>query len=96
VDGLNGESFGGGYNRSVQPPQPNSPIMVRVVEQPVHETTISDVIFGSIGLVGVLLVAALLLGLLLGGGLILVKRLTARDGLDAQKDAEALRVTPTS
>ena len=70
--------------------------MVRVVEQPVHETTISDVVFGSIGLVGVLLLAALLLGLLLGGGLILVKRLTARDGLDAQRDADNLRVTPTS
>jgi hypothetical protein len=70
--------------------------MVRVVEQPVHETTISDVVFGSIGLVGVLLLTALLLGLLLGGGLILVKRLTARDGLDAQHDAETFRVTPTS
>jgi uncharacterized protein YacL len=76
--------------------QANQPIIVRVVEQPVHETTISDVVFGSIGLVGVLLLAALLLGLLLGGGLILVKRLTARDGLDAQGDAESLRVTPTS
>ena len=70
--------------------------MVRVVEQPVHETTISDVVFGSIGLVGVLLLAALLLGLLLGGGLILVKRLTARDGLDAQHESDNLRVTPTS
>ena len=70
--------------------------MVRVIEQPVHETTISDVVFGSIGLVGVLLLTALLLGLLLGGGLILVKRLTTRDGLDAQRDAETLRVTPTS
>jgi hypothetical protein len=76
--------------------QANQPIMVRVVEQPVHETTIADVIFGSIGLVGVMLLAALLLGLLLGGGLILVKRLTARDGLDARHDAENLRVTPTS
>ena len=70
--------------------------MVRVVEQPVHETTISDVIFGSIGLVAILLLAAVLLGALLGGGLILVKRLTARDGLDAQREAETLRVTPTS
>ncbi len=76
--------------------QANQPIIVRVVEQPVHETTISDVILGSIGLVGVLLLAAFLLGLLLGGGLILVKRLTARDGLDPHKDAESLRVTPTS
>jgi len=70
--------------------------MVRVVEQPVHETTISDVVLGSLGLVGVLLVSALVLGVLLGGGLVLFKRLTARDGIDAQGDAESLRVTPTS
>ena len=76
--------------------QANQPIIVRVVEQPVHQTTIADVIFGSIGLVGVMLLAALLLGLLLGGGLILVKRLTARDGLDPRHDGENLRVTPTS
>jgi hypothetical protein len=73
-----------------------APIIVRVVEQPVHETTISDVIFGSIGLVGVLLVSAALLGLLLGFSLIAIKRLRARDGLDAQGEAESLRVTPTS
>jgi hypothetical protein len=79
-----------------QPPPAGSPIIVRVVEQPVHETTISDVVLGSIGLVGVLLVAALLLGLILGGGLILFKRLAARDGLDARHEAETLRVTPTS
>jgi len=80
----------------VQAPQPNEPIMVRVVEQPVRETTISDVVLGSLGLVGVLLVSALVLGVLLGGGLVLFKRLTARDGIDAQRDAESLRVTPTS
>ena len=74
----------------------NDPIMVRVVEQPVRETTIADVILGSLGLVGVMLIAALLLGLLLGGGLVLYKRLRAKDGLDAGKDAESLRVTPTS
>ncbi len=71
-------------------------MIVRVVEQPVHSTTISDVVFGSIGLVGVLLLAALLLGLVLGFGLIGLKRLRARDGLDARNDAEAFRVTPTS
>lgn len=76
--------------------QASQPIIVRVVEQPVHETTISDVVLGSIGLVGVMLLAALLLGVLLGGGLILLKRLTARDGLYAQDAAENLRVTPTS
>ena len=70
--------------------------MVRVVEQPVHETTIADVILGSLGLVGVLLFSALLLGALLGGGMVVYKRLTARDGIDAGRDAENLRVTPTS
>ena len=76
--------------------QQQDPIIVRVVEQPVHETTISDVIFGSLGLVGVLLVAAAIFGLLLGGGLILFKRLRRRDGLDPDDDAGSFRVTPTS
>lgn len=69
--------------------------MVRVVEQPVHTTTISDVVLGSLGLVGVLLISALLLGLALGGLLVLYKRLTARDGIDPAHDAESLRVTPS-
>jgi len=73
-----------------QPPS----IIVRVVEEPVHETTISDVIFGSLGLVGVLLVSALILGLVLGAVLITVKRLRRRDGLDAANDAASFRVTP--
>ena len=73
-----------------------APIIVRVVEEPVDETTIADVILGSLGLVGVMLIAALLLGLLLGAALVFYKRLRSRDGLDAQNDAESLRVTPTS
>jgi hypothetical protein len=77
----------------VQQPQP---IIVRVVEQPVHETTISDVIVGSLGLVGVSLICAAVLGLLLGGALILFKRLRHRDRLDPEDDAASLRVTPTS
>lgn len=72
------------------------PIIVRVIEEPVDETTISDVILGSLGLVGVMLVSALLMGLLLGGALVLYKRLRAKDGLDSERDAETLRVTPTS
>jgi hypothetical protein len=75
--------------------QQQAPIIVRVIEEPVDETTISDVILGSLGLVGVLLLSALLLGLLLGGVLVLYKRLRAKDGLDADRDAETLRITPT-
>ena len=73
-----------------------SPIIVRVVEQPVHETTLADVIFGSLGLVGILLVSAAVLGVLLGGGLILWKRLRKQDALDADTHAASVRVTPTS
>ena len=73
-----------------------TPIMVRVVEQPVHETSLADVIFGSLGLVGILLVGAALLGVLLGAAIILLKRLRHRDGIDARGEAERLRVTPTS
>ena len=76
--------------------QQPSPIIVRVVEQPVHETTIADVIFGSLGLVGVMLVAAAVLGVLLGGGLILWKRLRRQDALDSTEHAASVRVTPTS
>ena len=76
--------------------QPPPAVVVRVVEQPVHETTLSDVIFGSLGLVGVMLLAAAVMGLLLGAGLILLKRLRRKDALDAEDDGATLRVTPTS
>jgi hypothetical protein len=76
--------------------QQPTPIIVRVVEQPVHETTISDVIFGSLGLVGVLLLAAAVMGVVLGGALILYKRLRRRDALDSGDQPDELRVTPTS
>jgi hypothetical protein len=77
-------------------PRQSDPIIVRVVEQPVDETSIADVILGSLGLVGVMLFAALLFGAVLGGGLIWWKRLRNRDGIDPDHDAETLRVTPTS
>jgi len=76
--------------------QTSAPIMVRVIEQPVHRTSIADVIFGAIGLVGILLIVAALCGLVLGAILIGVKRLRARDGLPTQAERDSLRVTPLS
>ena len=75
-----------------QPP----PVIVRVVEQPAHETSIADVIFGSLGLVGVLLISAALLGLLLAGAMVLVKRLRGTYKLPTQDEHDNLRVTPLS
>jgi len=74
--------------------QQSAPVIVRVVEQPVHETSIADLIFSSLATVAVLLLAAALLGLLLGGILIAVKRFGARDGLTPQEEHDSLRVTP--
>ena len=74
--------------------QPSEPIMVRVIEQPVESTTIADVLIGALGLTGAMLLAAALLGAVLGGILIGIKLLRARYNLEPVPDSEALRVTP--
>ena len=74
--------------------QPTNPIIVRVAEQPVESTTVSDILIGALGLTGVMLLAAVLLGALLGGALIGFKLLRARLNLEPTPDSEALRVTP--
>jgi hypothetical protein len=74
--------------------QPTNPIMVRVIEEPVESTTIADVLIGSLGLTGAMLLAAAVLGALLGGILIGIKLLRARYNLEPIPDSEALRVTP--
>jgi hypothetical protein len=73
--------------------QPAQPIVVRVVEQPVQTTSIADVIVGAIGLTGLLLITAALLGAALGGVLIAIKLLRARYNLERMSDSDALRIT---
>ena len=68
--------------------------MVRVVQPTVEETSVADVLIGSIGLTGVLVLLAILLGGILGGALIGVKKLRAKYNLEPVPDGEALRVTP--
>jgi hypothetical protein len=76
--------------------QSSQPIVVRVVEEPVETTGIADVVLGALGLTGVMLLTALLLGAALGGILIAIKRIRARYNLEPVPDSEALRVTPSS
>lgn len=75
--------------------QAAQPIVVRVVEPPVETTTVADILVGALGLTAVLLLAALVLGGILGGILIGVKRLRERYNLEPVPDSEALRVTPS-
>ena len=70
------------------------PMIVRVVEPAVESTSIADIVIGSLGLTGAMLLAALILGAALGGILIGVKKLRARFNLEPIPDSEALRVTP--
>ena len=69
------------------------PVMVRVVEQPVESTTVADVLLGAIGLTGLLIVSALLLGALFGAILIGVKRYREKHDLAPVPDSAALRIT---
>jgi hypothetical protein len=47
-------------------PQPASPLIVKIVETPTDPTGLSDVLIGSIGLTGVIVLLAFLLGLVFG------------------------------
>jgi hypothetical protein len=76
--------------------QSEQPIVVRVLEEPVKSTGVGDVILGALGLTGVMLLAALVLGALLGGILITIKRLRAKYDMEPVSDHDALRVTPSS
>jgi hypothetical protein len=71
-----------------------NPIIVRVIKQPTQETTIVDVVVGSLGLTGALLLAAIILGAILGGILIAIQKLRARFNLEPPPDSESMRITP--
>ena len=76
--------------------QSAQPIVVRVLDEPVKSTGVGDIIVGALGLTGVMLLAALLLGALLGGLLIWIKKVRAKYNLEPVSDHDALRVTPSS
>ena len=69
-----------------------APIIVQVVQQPVHSTTVADVLIGAIGLTGVLVLAALLLGGVLGGALIAFKTWRNRLAPEGATDSEIIHI----
>lgn len=76
--------------------QAPNPVMVRVLDPAVESTGIADILIGALGLTGAMLFAALLLGAVLGGLLIGIKKFRARYDLEPVPDSESLRVTPFS
>jgi hypothetical protein len=73
--------------------QPSDPIVVRVIEEPVPETTVADVILGALGLTGVLLMAALVFGLLLGLLMVARRRLRERRNVE-EEGTQRLGLSP--
>ena len=71
----------------------SEPVMVRVIQPAIEETSVADVLIGSIGLTGVLILVAVLLGALLGGVLIGIKKLRSRYNLEPIPDSEAFKIT---
>ena len=71
----------------------SEPVMVRVVQPAVEETSVADVLIGSIGLTGVLILVAVVLGAILGGVLIGIKKLRSRYNLEPVPDSEAFKIT---
>lgn len=67
--------------------------MVRVIQPTVEETSVADVLVGSIGLTGVLVLVAVVLGALLGGALIGIKKLRTRYNRESIPDSEAFKIT---
>ena len=60
-------------------PPPGNPIIVETIHQPpvTREITMGDVVLGSVGFVGVVMIAAAIAGLIVG--LVVVLRKRARD-----------------
>lgn len=68
-------------------------VMVHVVEQPVDETTVADVLVGTIGLTMALIIGAVILGGLFGALLIGIKKAREKYQLERVPDSEALKIT---
>jgi hypothetical protein len=59
------------------PGEPPPPIIVKIVETPSDPTGLADVLIGSIGLTGAIVLLALLVGLLFGAVLFWVRSRSA-------------------
>ena len=76
----------------VQPAQPFVPVIVKVVEAPTKEISPADILLGSIGITGLFLLGAALLGFALGAALIFFKRWQAARDIGDQ-DSDVFRLT---
>jgi hypothetical protein len=64
----------------LQPAQPITPVIVKVMEAPTKEISVADILMGSVGITGLFLLGAVVLGALLGAAFIAFRRWQDRHG----------------
>ena len=67
--------------------QPVTPVIIRVVAAPAKEISVADILLGSVGITGLFLIGAALLGFVLGALFILLRRW--RDAHGTSEPAES-------
>jgi hypothetical protein len=68
------------------------PIIVHVIQPPIESTTVADVLVGAIGLTGLLVLVALLLGGAFGGILIGIKIFRRRMNIEPSPDSDIIHI----
>ena len=68
------------------------PIIVHVMQPPIESTTVADVLIGAIGLTGMLVLVALVLGGAFGGILIGIKVLRRRMNIEPSPDSDIIHI----
>ena len=68
------------------------PIIVHVIQPPIESTTVADVLIGAIGLTGLLVLVALLLGGAFGGILIGIKIFRRRMNIEPSPDSDIIHI----
>lgn len=76
-------------------PQPVTPVIIKVVPAPTPEVGVVDILLGSLGLIGLIVAASIVLGLLVGGLLIAHSRWRAGQRAD-NDDSDVTRLDLSS
>ena len=69
-----------------------TPIIVHVIQPQTQSTTLADVLIGAIGLTGLLVLVAIVLGGAFGGILIGIKVLRRRMNLEPAPDSDIIHI----
>lgn len=82
------------YQPTVPPNTPLTPIIVQQVEAPTSEIGVVDILLGSLGITGLLLVGSALLGLAVAAAIVWTRRRFTREPESASLASAQLNLTP--